>query len=192
MLTVEPEDYEEDEEEDGEDEDHWHLMMYNTSDLSMIYHHQFADVFDDLICGLDAEMGKSVVAAVPDCLFPDDLKYLRVWRRDDGEQVLTVRMTVTSESNVLVIGDKIVVGSCESLFIFDYRDGEVVGPRMVTVPPRPQDVAGWYLPREAQDVAVGQRQGREPRQRSSEPDVLAQHIAGRRARLPRRGAAPAA
>ena len=49
---------------------------------------------------------------------------------------------------LLVCGDKILFpGSRESVLIYEYRGGEVVGPRIVTVPPRPQDFGGgWYMP----------------------------------------------
>ena len=49
---------------------------------------------------------------------------------------------------LLAIGDKIVVGSGEYLNIYEYRAGDVVGPRIVTAPTRPSEGGGWYLPAE--------------------------------------------
>ena len=41
----------------------WHLKLYNTTDLSLVYRRHFADVLD-LLDSLYADMGRSVVATV--------------------------------------------------------------------------------------------------------------------------------
>ena len=130
----------------------WHLMLYNISDSSLVYRRHFDNIYEYdqylLPNTVYADMGKNVVAAAMDYLGEATIG-LRVWRRGDGEPVFACSVPWYNGS-MLVIGDKIVVGSCESLFIYEYRDREVVIPRMVTVPPRPQDEdgGGWYLPRE--------------------------------------------